>query len=48
MHHKRVRALVDQAKSARALNYRHVPLRLTQLKDSLLAQLALAPEQTLL
>ena len=26
----------------------HVPLRLAQLKDSLLAQVALAPEQTLL
>ena len=47
MSHEHVRAVADWTRSARARSCRHVPLRLAKLKDSLLAQVAMAPAQTL-
>ena len=37
----------DSAKPAQGQQHNHVPLRLAALKEPLLAQVALAPEQTL-
>ncbi len=47
MYRERVRAVAGLAGPARARSCRHVPLRLAALKEPLLAQVALAPEQTL-